>query len=116
MAQTSLDMVLIVDEVERLPARNFQTLIYLLHNLPSNLRVIVAGRGGMDDDVADLVAYGEGTAVGPEMLRFSLDETIAFVRNRFGGNIDADACARLHEITEGWPLGLQLALAATEVA
>ncbi|MBP7423606.1 MAG: AAA family ATPase, partial [Sulfuritalea sp.] len=114
VAQTSLDMVLIVDEVERLPARNFQTLIYLLHNLPSNLRVIVAGRGGMDDDVADLVAYGEGTAVGPEMLRFSLDETIAFVRNRFGGNIDADACARLHEITEGWPLGLQLALAATE--
>jgi len=114
VAQTSLDMVLIVDEVERLPARNFQTLIYLLHNLPSNLRVIVAGRGGMDDDVADLVAYGEGVAVGPEMLRFSLDETIAFVRNRFGGNIDADACARLHEITEGWPLGLQLALAATE--
>ena len=114
VAQTSLDMVLIVDEVERLPARNFQTLIYLLHNLPPNLRVIVAGRGDLDDAVADLVAYGAGVAIGPEMLRFSLDETIAFVRNRFGSNIDADACARLHEITEGWPLGLQLALAATE--
>ncbi|MBP5997348.1 MAG: AAA family ATPase [Azonexus sp.] len=116
VAQTSLDMVLIVDEVERLPARNFETLVYLLHNLPPNLRVIIAGRGELDDAVADLVAYGAAVAVGPDMLRFSLDETIAFVRNRFGGNVDTDACARLHEITEGWPLGLQLALAATEGA
>ena len=116
VAQTSLDMVLIVDEVERLPARNFATLIYLLHNLPPNLRVIIAGRGELDDAVAGLVAYGAAVAVGPDMLRFSLDETIAFVRNRFGGNVDTDACARLHEITEGWPLGLQLALAATEGA
>ena len=116
VAQTSLDMVLIVDEVERLAARNVQTLIYLLHNLPPNLRVIVAGRDGMEDAVADLVTYGEAIAIGPEMLRFSLEETIEFVRARVSGQVDADTCARLHEITEGWPLGLQLALAAVEGA
>lgn len=114
VAQTSLDMVLIVDEAERLPSRNFATLVYLLHNLPPNLRAIIAGRGDMYDALADLTAYGDCVSVGPEILRFSLDETIAFMRNRFGPNVDADACARLHEITEGWPLGLQLALAAVE--
>lgn len=114
VAQTSLDIVLIVDEVERLPARNFATLVYLVHNLPPNLRVIIAGRGGMEEAVADLIAYDLCVAVGPDVLRFSLDETISFVRNRFGGNVDADACARLHEMTEGWPLGLQLALAAVD--
>ncbi len=114
VAQTSLDMVLIVDEAENLPERNFHALIYLLHNLPPNLRVIVGGRGGREDAVADLVAYGDCALVGPEMLRFTLEETIAFVGNRFGGKVDADACARLHEIADGWPLGLQLALAAVE--
>ena len=32
------------------------------------------------------------------------------MRGRFGDRIDRDAAARLHELTEGWPLGLQLAL------
>ena len=114
VAQTSLDMVLIVDEVERLAARNFTSLVYLLHNLPPNLRVIIAGRSEISDAVADLTAYDACVSVGPEVLRFSLEETISFVRSRFGENVDADACARLHEITEGWPLGLQLALAAVE--
>lgn len=112
VAQTALDLVLIVDEAERLSAGNFSALTYLLHNVPSNLRVVVAARGGVDPAVADLVAYGQCLAVGPEMLRFNLDETMALVRERFGANVDADSCARLQEMTEGWPLGLQLALAA----
>ena len=112
--QTALDIVLMVDEAERLSERNLQALVYLLHNLPPNLRVVIGGRSHLDDAVADLAAYGLCVLVGGEMLRFSVDETIAFVRNRFGPNVDADACARLHELAEGWPLGLQLVLAAVE--
>ncbi len=54
--------------------------------------------------------------VGAPALRFTLAETIELVRARCGARVDADACARLHEATEGWPLGLQLALAAIERA
>ena len=32
------------------------------------------------------------------------------MRGRFGTRVDRDAAARLHELAEGWPLGLQLAL------
>ena len=116
VAQTSLDLVLIVDEAERLPPASFSALTYLLHNAPPNLRIVAAARGGLDAAVADLSAYGQSVSVGAEMLRFRIEETMTLVRNRFGARVDADTCARLHEITEGWPLGLQLALAAMERA
>lgn len=112
VAQTALDLVLIVDEAERLSPRNFAALTYLVHNVPANLRLVIAARGGVDEVIADLVDYGQCLSVGPDNLRFTLEETISLVRERFGEKVDTDSCARLHELTEGWPLGLQLALAA----
>jgi LuxR family maltose regulon positive regulatory protein len=111
-AQLALDAVLIVDSAERLPQPAREALGYLLHNAPPNLRVEVAARGDCELGIADLITYGQCVAVGTEMLRFQLEETIGLTRGRFGTRIDADAAARLHELTEGWPLGLQLALAA----
>ncbi|KXU96137.1 LuxR family transcriptional regulator [Caballeronia megalochromosomata] len=112
IALLSLDVVLIIDEAERLPAAGAALLAYVLHNAPQNLRVVVAGRGGFEASIVDLLTYGQGALVGPDALRFRLDETIALIGNRFGERVDADACARLFEVTDGWPLGLQLALAA----
>ena len=114
VAASALDVVLIVDEAERLSEENFRALRYLVHNLPPNLRVVIGGRGRIDEAFADLRDYGHCLTVGADTLRFRLEETIALLRNRFGGSLDADACARLHELAEGWPLGLQLALSAAE--
>ena len=69
------------------------------------LRERTAGLG-----IDDLVAYGNCIIVGPSRLRFRLDETIELIRGRFGAKVDRDAAARLQDLTEGWPLGLQLAL------
>jgi LuxR family maltose regulon positive regulatory protein len=110
VAQTALDIVLIVDEADRLPATTLDALAYLLHNAPSNLRAVVAARADHRIDIDDLVAYDSAIVVGPALLRFRLDETIELARARFGTRVDRDAAARLHELTEGWPLGLQLAL------
>jgi LuxR family maltose regulon positive regulatory protein len=115
LGQTALDVVLVIDDTERLPPTTVRgSLAYLLHNQPPNLRVVVAARGELDLDVAELEAYGQGVAVGAALLRFTLAETIELIRARCGARIHADDCARLHEATEGWPLGLQLALAAIE--
>ena len=112
VANSALDIVLIVDEAERLPPDSAEALSYLLHNAPANLRAIVATRGEGDLGVDDLVSYGHGALVRSPGLRFQLDETLALARSRFGARVDADAIARLHELTEGWPLGVQLALSA----
>lgn len=110
LAQTALDVVLFVDEADRLPDATRDALGYLLHNAPSNLRVVVAARADCRLGVDDLLAYGAGVALGPAQLAFRLDETIELARARFGERVDRDAAARLQELTEGWPLGLQLAL------
>jgi LuxR family transcriptional regulator, maltose regulon positive regulatory protein len=110
VAQTAMDIVLIVDEVDHLPETAREALAYLLRNAPPNLRAVVAARADCRLDIDDLVAYGTCTAVGPAQLRFQLDETLELVRARFGARVDRDAGARLHELTEGWPLGLQLAV------
>ena len=110
VAQSALDIVLIVDEADRMPEGTREALAYLLRNAPSNLRAVVAARADCQLGIDDLVSYGMATVVGPAHLRFQLDETIELVRGRFGARVDRDAAARLHELAEGWPLGLQLAL------
>ena len=44
VAQSALDLVLFVDEVERLPEASREVLVYLLRNAPPNLRVVLAAR------------------------------------------------------------------------
>lgn len=110
VARTAMDIVLIIDEADRLPPDARDALAYLLRNAPPNLRAVVAARADCRLGIDDLVAYGSCTVVGPALLRFQLDETAELVRARFGTHVDRDAAARLHELTEGWPLGLQLAL------
>jgi len=114
VAQTSLDLVLVVDEAERLTGGAFDALIYLLHNLTPNLRVVVGARGGIGPGIADLADYGEALMLGAEDLRFRLDETISLVRQRFGARIDTDTAARLHELAEGWPLGVQIVMGSLD--
>ena len=110
VAQSALDIVLIVDVADRLHEGTREALAYLLRNAPPNLRAAVAARADCRLEIDDLVAYGNCTVVGPSQLRFGLDETIELIRGRFGTRVDRDAAARLHELAEGWPLGLQLAL------
>jgi LuxR family maltose regulon positive regulatory protein len=110
LAQTAMDTVLFVDEVDRLPEPTREALAYLLRNAPPNLSTVLAARADCHLGIDDLAAYGQCAVVGAAQLRFQLDETIELVRARFGARVDRDAIARLHELTEGWPLGLQLAL------
>ena len=110
VAQSAMDIMLIVDEADRLAQGTRDALAYLLRNAPSNLHAVVAARADCELGLDDLVRYGMATLVGPAQLRFQLDETIELVRGRFGSRVDRDAAARLHDLAEGWPLGLQLAL------
>ncbi|WP_418321432.1 LuxR C-terminal-related transcriptional regulator [Piscinibacter sakaiensis] len=112
VAQSAIDLVVFVDEVERLPEATLEVLTYLLHNAPPNLRVVLAARSDCTLALDDLIDYGHCVVVGQSMLRLQLAETLELVHKRYGSQFDDDAAARLHDLTEGWPLGLQLVLAA----
>jgi LuxR family maltose regulon positive regulatory protein len=110
VAQSALNTVLMIDEAERLPPEALDMLAYVMRNAPSNLRVVVAARPDCSLGVDDLIDYGHCVLVGTSLLRFQLDETMHLARERLGQAMDADAVAHLHDVTEGWPLGVQLAL------
>ncbi|WP_448680665.1 LuxR C-terminal-related transcriptional regulator [Pseudomonas nicosulfuronedens] len=109
------EVALMLDEVDTLPDATVRlALTYLLRNAPANLRVLMASRRRLNLQTTELQARGIFLGLGIEQLRFRVDETIAVLGNRFGEGLDIDLKVVLHELTEGWPLGLQLAIAAIE--
>ncbi len=115
IASLAAQTVLFLDEAERLPEHTVrESLTYLLYNAPPNLHLVIGSRTMLPLPTADLAAHGNfATLKGPD-LRLELDESIEILGKRFGPRLSIDDSARLHEITEGWPIGLQLAIASIE--
>src|SRR3989442_1538538 len=53
VGQSALDVVLFVDEADRLPPASLELLAYVLRNAPGNLRCVVAARADCDMDLGD---------------------------------------------------------------
>jgi LuxR family maltose regulon positive regulatory protein len=115
VANLAVDTVLMLDDCHALPQPTLENeLNYLLHNAPPNLTVILASRRPIGLALADLLAHGRYARIDCEALRFTQQESIALLDARFGPRIDTDSSVSLHELTEGWPLGLQLAVSTIE--
>lgn len=109
------EVMLVLDDMHLLsPSTTTDSLLYLLHNAPANLRIVLSSRKPLQLQVANLLGHGHFASLDAEDLRFTLSETISLLSTRLGARIDLASCAHLHERTEGWPLGLQLAIAQVE--
>lgn len=113
VALLAVDVLLIIDDVERLPtATRTESLAYLLGNAPSNLHVALGARPTGALDVLGTFSKSRVTKFNASDLRFTLDETVAFVSNALGNRATPDLSIQLHELVEGWPLGVQMAVSA----
>jgi len=113
VASMAVDVDLILDDAHALPAATASNLLmYLLLNAPANLRVILASRRALPLDFAELIASGRLLHLHADDLRFTLEETAQVLEAGPASGIDKDSCVRLYELTEGWPLGVQLALSS----
>lgn len=116
VAEFAGEVLLILDDVQALPLASHAALAWLLHHAPANLRVVLAARKPLPFSVLDLIARGQFASLDADDLRLQLAETTALLQARFGDRADADHCARLHQLTEGWVLGLQLAMVSIDKA
>ena len=107
--------VIILDDADRLPAATLEEAVsYLLFNAPPNLRLAIGSRGVLPLPLAELQASGALATIGVDELRLTLDDSVETLQRKFGDRITLDDCVRLHELTEGWPIGLQMAASTIE--
>lgn len=86
-----------------------QNLAFLLEHLPRNMHVIITSRADPPLPLARLRARREMTELRAHDLRFTLEESTAFLNEVMKiGLIEKDLAALDHR-TEGWIAGLQLA-------
>lgn len=81
----------------------------LLDLAPANLHLVIASRNTPDLKLGRLRAMGELHVVEGEDLAFEFHESLAFLKRFLDAGIALDTAHALHALTDGWPIGLQLA-------
>ncbi|MFF2912091.1 LuxR C-terminal-related transcriptional regulator [Paenibacillus sp. NPDC057934] len=106
----SHELVIILDDyhVIELPSIH-QSLTYLIEHLPSHIHLFIASRTDLMISTARLLAKGELHQVLMQDLRFQLEEGLAFFRETTELMLTKEQVTELHDQTEGWISGLQLA-------
>ncbi|OIQ89664.1 serine/threonine-protein kinase PknK [mine drainage metagenome] len=108
---------LILDDLHALPRETLTTSIpYLIQNAPPNLRLLLGSRNYFKSTSSSLLKRGDFALIGEDDLRFSEQETLEIFRSRPEMKADREEAARIHALSEGWPLGLDIALVAIAAA
>lgn len=91
-----------------------ETLAFLIENLPTTLHVILTTRSDPPLPLAKLRARHELNEIHPAELRFSRDETRAFLEEAVPFPLPSEAIEHLADRTEGWAAGLRLVALALQ--
>jgi LuxR family maltose regulon positive regulatory protein len=100
---------LILDDYHVIEAQRIHNaLTFLLDHLPPRMHLVIASRTDPPLPLARLRARGQLAEFHAADLRFTADETAAFLNQVMGLSLSAKEIATLETRTEGWVAGLQL--------
>ena len=106
---------LVLDDYHLIKAQSIHSaLTFLLDHLPSQMHLVIATRSDPRLPIARLRGRGQLTELRLADLRFTLDETAAFLEQAMSLSLSADDVAALASRTEGWIAGLQMAALALQ--
>ncbi len=97
--------LLVLDELERLPARSIGLLQRLLSTGPDALRFVLSLRTNPGLDLTSLVLDGSAVVLTAEQFRFSRSEIAGF----FGDGLTQRELAEIVDRTAGWPVAVRIA-------
>ena len=86
-----------------------EALTFLIDHLPANMHLVITTREDPDLPLARIRARDQLTEIRAADLRFTQEETEAFLRGVMGLELSRQDVAALEDRTEGWVVGLQLA-------
>lgn len=109
-AGSEKELVLVLDDYHLVdsPAIH-EDMAFLLSRVPPQFHLVVASRSDPPLPLARLRASGELAELRAADLRFTPEESTAYLRDVCGLDLSTQAIADLDARTEGWAVGLQLA-------
>lgn len=106
ISQFDRDCVLILDDAHRIASPETDLLLeQMARYAPRNFTLVVNSRTGPPVDMPMLVASGDVVEIGAEQLRLTREEAV----RALGDTISQAAASEIFELTEGWPVAVQLA-------
>ena len=103
-------LILVLDDYHLLSeAAILEAMEFLLRHQPSQLHLVLTTREDPDLPLARLRARDQLTEIRARDLRFTREETDAFLRGVMKLELSKQDVAALEDRTEGWAAGLQLA-------
>ncbi len=104
------DVLLVLDDYHVIDDRDIhEGLSYLLDHLPPHIHLVLTTRADPPLPLSRLRARGELVEIRSADLRFTRDETAAYLAGPMGLNLTAADITTLADRTEGWAAALQLA-------
>jgi len=102
--------ILVLDDYHVIDAQQVdRALLFLVENLPPQMRLVIATREDPPLPLARLRGRGHLTELRAADLRFTPTEAARFLNQAAGLDLSAEDIAALEARTEGWIAGLQLA-------
>jgi LuxR family maltose regulon positive regulatory protein len=102
--------ILVLDDYHVIKAPTVHSVTsFLLDHMPAQMHLVIATRADPPLPLARLRGRGQLTELRQSDLRFSNEETAAFLRQATGMDISGDNIEALVDRTEGWIAGLQMA-------
>jgi len=110
LIQLPTETVLVLDDYHLIEAQPIHdALTYLVEHLPPNVHLVIASRRDPLLPLARLRARSALTELRAANLRFTAEETTAFLTEVMGLSLSAEQVTALEARTEGWIAGLHLA-------
>jgi LuxR family maltose regulon positive regulatory protein len=109
--QIEENYLLVLDDYHLITERKIHDLFSaILSHPPGTMHLVVATRRDPPLSMMELRARGQMTEIRVQELRFSADEIAQFLQQVMGMKVNEKTAAVLEEKTEGWVVGLRLAL------
>jgi LuxR family maltose regulon positive regulatory protein len=110
LAAQEMEVVLVLDDYHLITSDEIhEALAYLVERMPASFRLVLATREDPPLPLGRLRARGQLAELRAGELRFSDEETTAFLNNALGLGLSVEDIERLQMRTEGWPAALYLA-------
>ena len=110
LSVVAADVVLVLDDYHRIGSADVHEAIgFLVDHLPPRVHLVITTRSDPPLPLARLRARGQLVEIRAADLRFTSEETAAYLGGPMGLELDARDLAVLETRTEGWIAALQLA-------